>query len=240
MPRGGHLRLELACAALGDAAAERLAIPPGRYVRLTVADTGTGMDEATRARAFEPFFTTKEKGKGTGLGLSTVFGIAHQSGGAVSLDSAPGQGTRVIIHLPHTDAAPSVTAPAPVAEARGSETILLAEDDDQVRHLASTVLQQRGYRVLQASNGGEALLLCEQHEGAIELLITDVVMPRMSGRHLAERLAPLRPAMKVLYMTGYTDDAILRHGVAQTETALLQKPFTADELARRVRAALDG
>jgi two-component system cell cycle sensor histidine kinase/response regulator CckA len=209
-------------------------------VTLTVTDTGIGMDDATRVRMFEPFFTTKPLGKGTGLGLATVFGIVQQSGGAVGVRSAPGKGTSLTVHVPRTDAPPSISQPLPVLRLRGDETILLTEDDDQLRRLARVALQQHGYQVLDAANGGEALLLCEQHDGPIALLLTDVVLPRMSGRHLAERLQPLRPAMKVLYMTGYTDDAIVRHGVDRGDVPLLQKPFTADELLGRVRRVLDG
>jgi two-component system cell cycle sensor histidine kinase/response regulator CckA len=239
MPEGGRLTIEVASAEV-DEGPGAVELAAGTYVTLTVSDTGIGMDDATRVRMFEPFFTTKPLGKGTGLGLATVFGIVQQSGGAVTVRSAPGKGTTLTVHVPRTDALPSISQPLPVMRLRGDETILLTEDDDQLRRLARVALQQHGYQVLEAANGGEALLLCEQHDGAIALLLTDVVLPRMSGRHLAERLQPLRPAMKVLYMTGYTDDAIVRHGVDRGDVPLLQKPFTADELLGRVRRVLDG
>jgi two-component system cell cycle sensor histidine kinase/response regulator CckA len=239
MPEGGRLTIEVASAEV-DEGPGAVELAAGTYVTLTVTDTGIGMDDATRVRMFEPFFTTKPLGKGTGLGLATVFGIVQQSGGAVTVRSAPGKGTALTVHVPRTDAPPSISQPMPAMRLRGDETILLTEDDDQLRRLARVALQQHGYQVLEAANGGEALLLCEQHDGAIALLLTDVVLPRMSGRHLAERLQPLRPAMKVLYMTGYTDDAIVRHGVDRGDVPLLQKPFTADELLGRVRRVLDG
>jgi two-component system cell cycle sensor histidine kinase/response regulator CckA len=239
MPEGGRLTIEVALAELAEREGG-VELAAGSYVQLTVTDTGIGMDDATRIRMFEPFFTTKESGKGTGLGLATVFGIVKQSGGAIAVRSAPGRGTSLTVYVPRTDALPSQSQPLPALRLRGDETILLVEDDDQLRRLARVALQQHGYQVLDAANGGEALLLCEQHEGTIALLLTDVVLPRMSGRHLAERLQPLRPAMKILYMTGYTDDAIVRHGVERSEVPLLQKPFTADELLGRVRRVLDG
>jgi two-component system cell cycle sensor histidine kinase/response regulator CckA len=239
MPEGGRLTIEVASVELGERAGG-VELAAGTYVTLTVTDTGIGMDDATRVRMFEPFFTTKPLGKGTGLGLATVFGIVQQSGGAVTVRSSPGKGASLTVYVPRTDAPPSISQPLPAMRLRGDETILLTEDDDQLRRLARVALQQHGYQVLEAANGGEALLLCEQHDGAIALLLTDVVLPRMSGRHLAERLQPLRPAMKVLYMTGYTDDAIVRHGVDRGDVPLLQKPFTADELLGRVRRVLDG
>jgi len=208
---------------------------------LAVSDTGTGIPREIQAQIFEPFFTTKEQGKGTGLGLATVYGIVKQSGGYIEVDSEPGQGTVFRIYLPRLDAA-AVTVDRsvrPAAVAGGTETILLVEDEEGVRELARDILRASGYTVLEARNGAEALLLCERHQGPLDMLLTDVVMPRMSGRELAERLAPLRPELSVLFMSGYTDDAVIRHGVLAAGTAFLQKPFTPAALVLRVRETLD-
>jgi two-component system, cell cycle sensor histidine kinase and response regulator CckA len=214
--------------------------PPGPYVMLVVEDTGVGIDEATQAHVFEPFFTTKEPGKGTGLGLSTVYGIVKQSGGFLELASEPGAGSTFTIYLPRLEGivvTPKVKIPI-TASFRGEETILLVEDEDMLRGLLAKFLRLYGYTVLEARHGGEALLTCEQHPGPIHLMVTDVVMPQMSGRELADRLTPLRPGMKVLYMSGYTEDALVQHGVADLSVAFLQKPFRPIELARRVHAVL--
>jgi two-component system, cell cycle sensor histidine kinase and response regulator CckA len=220
---------------------EPLNITPGRYVMLSVRDTGSGMNEATIERIFEPFFTTKEKGKGTGLGLSTALGIVQQSGGAIGLESELGEGTLFRIYLPRTDRPVQSAYSIPPARVsnRSWETILLVEDEDQVRALARTALKRHGYQVLEAEQGEQALALCEQHVGSIHLLLTDVVMPRMGGRELAERATVLRPEMKVLFMSGYANDDIIAHGVMDESICLMQKPITPSGLARRVREVLD-
>ena len=242
MPTGGKLTIETGNVELDEHyASEHHGAKPGPHVMLSVSDTGTGMDSATVSRIFEPFFTTKEKGKGTGLGLSTVFGIVQQTGGTVWVYSEPGQGTTFKVYLPSVDAPVGPPpAAAPPATLRGAETILLVDDDDQVRLVTSAILQRNGYHVIVARNGGEALLHCEKFPGRIHMLLTDVVMPQMSGPELAARLASQRPDMKVLCMSGYTDDSIVRHGVLEARVAYVQKPVTPTALATKVRAVLDG
>ncbi|HYG64993.1 MAG TPA: response regulator, partial [Thermoanaerobaculia bacterium] len=206
------------------------------------SDTGTGMDKATMEKVFEPFFTTKEAGKGTGLGLATVHGIVHQSGGDIRVESALGTGTRFTILLPRAraEAEPEpVRAVRPREEATGSETILLVEDEDNIRGPAMEILESRGYTVLAASHAAEALAKAELHPGAIHLLVTDVIMPGMSGGQLAEHLARSRPGVRVLYMSGYPEDAISHHGVLSPEQRFLQKPFAVGLLLRTVREVLD-
>jgi signal transduction histidine kinase/ActR/RegA family two-component response regulator len=241
MPGGGNLTIETQNVDLDAGYAEQhLGIRPGPHVMLAVSDTGTGMDRATQQRIFEPFFTTKEKGKGTGLGLSTVFGIVQQSGGTVWVYSEMGKGTTFKIYFPRTDEpAVEVAAPVKVATVRGSETVLLVEDEEQLRIVARGILKRNGYEVLEARNGDEALLFCEKHQGTIHLLLTDVVMPRMSGPELAERAKSVRSDVKVLYMSGYTEDAIVHHRVLSPGIALLQKPITPDSLLRKVREVLE-
>ena len=241
MPTGGKLLIETANADLTEQYAEvHQPVSPGRYVMLAVSDTGIGMDRETKAKIFEPFFTTKEKGRGTGLGLSTVYGIVKQSGGYIWVYSEPGRGTTFKIYLPQVDAPAKPLAPP--AEARGvagTETILLAEDDEILRPLAKGLLEKLGYRVLDAESAEQALALARHHAGVIHLLVADVVMPGASGRELARRLAESRPDTRVLYMSGYTDDAIVQHGMLEPGLHFLQKPFTPAALARKLREVLD-
>jgi len=241
MPQGGKLTIETAVADLDESYAQaHIPVKPGSYMMLAVSDTGIGMDVETKAHLFEPFFTTKEKGKGTGLGLAMVYGIVKQTGGYVWVYSEPGRGTTFKIYLPRVEAAPEplVPKPAPVS-LRGSETVLMVEDEEAVRRLIRKVLETRGYVVIAAEGGAEALRLANAHDGVIHLLVTDVVMPGMSGRDLAQYLGSVRPETKVLYLSGYTDDAIIQHGVLEPGIAFLQKPFTPQGLARKVRQVLD-
>ena len=243
MPHGGKLTIETKNVLLGEEfVGNYLSVPPGRYVMLAVSDTGEGMTSDTAARIFEPFFTTKEVGKGTGLGLSTVYGIVQQSGGSISVYSEVGRGTTFKVYLPQTAGR---RTELPVCNedrelSKGTERILLVEDEDIVRGMAAEILEQSGYRVLQAKDGREGLVVADQFPGEIHLLLTDVVMPSMSGRQLAEQLMPRRPGMKVLYMSGYTDDSIVHHGVLGQGTPFIGKPFSPDALTRKIRETLDG
>lgn len=241
MPNGGKLTVQTQNVELDDSyARDHVGVTPGQYVLLAVSDTGSGIDAETRARIFEPFFTTKETGKGTGLGLSMVYGIVKQSGGHIWVYSEPEQGTTFKIYLPRVESEPdSVSSSQPLASTvRGSETILLVEDDHRVRELAHTVLTACGYHVLVAERPSNALSLCCQHGGPIQLLLTDVIMPECSGRELADKIVVQRPGIKILYMSGYTDAAIVHHGVLDDGTAFIQKPFTPAALTAKVREVL--
>jgi two-component system, cell cycle sensor histidine kinase and response regulator CckA len=242
MPRGGTLTLETTNVELDEDYVRRHAgVDAGRYVMLAVSDTGIGMDEGTLARMFEPFFTTKGEGKGTGLGLATVYGIVKQSGGHIWVYSERDHGTTFKIYLPRVDA-PADEAPAASARAatpHGTETILLVEDQEALRTMIREILEEQGYTVLEAEGGQAALEIARKHSGRIHLLLTDVVMPRMSGRELAERLAPERPECRALYMSGYSNGAISDRGMLMAGTALLEKPFTSERLGRSVREVLD-
>jgi two-component system, cell cycle sensor histidine kinase and response regulator CckA len=236
MPDGGTLTIRTGLALLDG---ERPELRPGPHALLAVTDTGCGMDEATRARVFEPFFTTKDVGRGTGLGLATVYGIVRQSGGAIDVESAPGRGALFTVYLPCATDAPAATPPPPPAGARGGEVVLLVEDQPEVRQIARRMLQQHGYAVLEARDGAEALAIHAQQAGRIHALVTDVIMPGMSGRELAEQLTGRQPGLPVLFLSGHTGDAVLRRGVCEENVAFLAKPFAPDELARKVREVLD-
>ena len=238
MPHGGSLQLETSNVTVDEAFAQQhTGLRPGDYVLLAVADTGSGMDLKVQARVFEPFFTTKEKGKGTGLGLATVYGIVKQSDGYIAVESAPGQGTRFRIYLPRVEAPATAPAqPEKPAAAAGSETILLVEDEESVRRLARAFLENRGYKVLEARDGPHAVEICEQRTVPIHLMVTDVVMPKMGGRELAQRVAPIRPEMKVLFVSGYTGDSLVLPG---PHAAFLEKPFGPGDLVKKVRQILD-
>jgi two-component system, cell cycle sensor histidine kinase and response regulator CckA len=242
MPDGGRILIQTSEADPDTARREHSLIEPGTYILLSVSDTGAGMDRETQSRIFEPFFTTKEKGKGTGLGLSTVYGIVKQGGGYIFAQSEPGCGTTFRIYLPRVaDPAdsPRVDKHAQAA-AGGSETVLLVEDEESVRELVRETLKTRGYTVIEASDGIAGMRVSEEYQGNIEILITDVVMPGMSGRELAKRVAAARPNIRVLYLSGYTEDAIIHEGALEPGTGFLQKPFTLQVLARKVREVLQG
>jgi PAS domain S-box-containing protein len=241
MPAGGTLRITTQDVELDEAfAARHPSVAPGPHVMLAVSDTGVGMDEVTRMRVFEPFFTTKEPGKGTGLGLSTVYGIVKQSGGSIWVDSELGRGTTFTIYLPRVEKVAQQGQPTrSTIPVHGTETILIVEDEEALRRVARRIVESAGYTVLTAANGGEALLLLERHDGPVHLMLTDVVMSGMSGTDLAARLVDIRPQMKVLYTSGYTDDAILQRGVLTAAMHFIHKPYATAELTRKVREALD-
>jgi signal transduction histidine kinase len=242
MPNGGKLTIETGVVHLGETySARQLGIQPGQHVTISISDTGVGMDEDTQSHLFEPFFTTKVPGRGTGLGLATAYGIIRQSGGAIGIVSELGIGTTARIYLPvaeaKADAAPK--KPAPAGPLNGAETILLVEDEARVRKLIVDVLAARGYRVLEATRGPEAIRLAAAENGPIHLAVVDVVMPEMSGPEVIRQIQPRRPELRVLYISGYTDEAIVHHGVLESGAAFLQKPFLPDVLARRIREVLD-
>jgi PAS domain S-box-containing protein len=240
MPRGGKLTIEVAVVEPDDAfCKDHPDVAPGPQVVISVTDTGVGMDAEVRKHIFEPFFTTKELGRGTGLGLATVYGIVKQSGGHIEVDTAPARGTTFRIFLPAVEAprpAPALSLDAVVG---GSETVLLVEDEAALRSLAQEILREQGYKVLAAGSGAEALELAHSHKAPIHLLVTDVVMPGMDGRELADRLVPVHAETRCLFMSGYTDDAVVRRGVREEGVPFLQKPFTIDALALKVREVLD-
>jgi CheY-like chemotaxis protein len=241
MPNGGRISISTGNHREAPAAGAPVDADAPPLVTLVVSDTGHGMDEQTLARIFEPFFSTKEVGKGSGLGLATVDGIVAQSGGRIRVTSKPNRGTTFTILLPSTTADLPLGAPdePPPASPTGSETVLLVEDEAALRRLSRRVLAQFGYTVLEAPNGEEALRLAEAYHGPIDLVLTDVVMPRLNGRDLAERVLVSHPESKILFMSGYTDDAVVQHGVQTREVALLRKPFTPYALAARIREVLD-
>lgn len=242
MPRGGRITVETQNVYLNEEyASSHTSVRPGYYILLAISDTGMGIDAETQKHIFEPFFTTKGDGKGTGLGLSTVYGIVKQSGGNIWVYSEVGRGTTFKIYLPRVEGAVE-TAEAVVASddlPRGAETILLVEDEEGVRELAREILESSGYKVLEAANGAEAVTICDDDDCSIDLLITDVVMPHMDGRQVAERLTAIRPQLRVLFMSGYTENAIVHHGVLDKGANFIAKPFSAEDLARKVRELLD-
>ena len=241
MPLGGTLTIETSDVVLDENYVRtHMGVKPGEFTMIAVSDTGHGMDAETRRRIFEPFFTTKEKGKGTGLGLATVYGMVKQTGGDIWVYSEPGQGTTFKLYFPRVREAVSDSAEGEAAAARrsGGETILVLEDEKAVRELTVRILQQLGYTILTASSGDEALEISRSHEGAIDVLLTDVVMPNMSGRQLADRLQESRPDAKVLYLSGYTENTVVHHGVLDAGVDFLPKPFSRENLARKLREVL--
>jgi CheY-like chemotaxis protein len=239
MPGGGRFTISGANETLERDLVSRLgAVPSGRYVRLSLSDTGHGMGEQVMSRLFEPFFTTKQRGEGTGLGLAVVYGLVRQNAGYVHVESAPGQGTSFSIYLPQADAAPERAREGPRGVRRGSETLLVVEDEDGVRSLLKAVLSGLGYTVIAASGGEEALQAAAAHAGPVRLLLTDVLMPGMTGPEVAKGMREARPGIKVLYMSGYAGDVLEKHGVG-SDALVLSKPFTVEEVSLRVREALE-
>jgi two-component system, cell cycle sensor histidine kinase and response regulator CckA len=241
MPKGGKITFETTNVEIDETYAQQhVPMNPGRYVMLSVRDTGTGMDLETRSQIFDPFFTTKDCGKGTGLGLSTVFGIVKQSGGTIGVYSEPGKGTAFKIHFPRCDKVPMIVEPIKPKQLRGgTETILLVDDATPLRMLTKLILEQCGYTVLDSGEPAEALRIAKGHKGSLPLMITDVVMPSFTGRVLAERLTADRPETKVLFTSGYADDETAKYGILGVDNAFLEKPFTRDDLVRKVRELLD-
>ena len=242
MPEGGKLTIETANVDLDQTyARSHVAVRPGPYVMLAITDTGFGMSPDVQARIFEPFFTTKEQGKGTGLGLSTVYGIVKQSGGNIWVYSEPGRGTSFKVYLPRVEEELTrVDTRVPIPEkTQGSETILLVEDEEAIRSLMRSILQEQGYTVLEAGHGPQALQISQTHSGPIHLMLTDVIMPQTSVREFAQKMWKLRPHLKILFASGYSDDAIVHHGVLEEGTNFIQKPFTIAGLTRKVREVLD-
>jgi CheY-like chemotaxis protein len=241
MPRGGSLQIETRNVMIDEAHAQlHPPLKPGPHIEMRVVDTGEGIPPDIRTRIFEPFFTTKGLGKGTGLGLSVVHGIVTQSGGSIDVTSESGQGTTFCVHLPVATDAPGLRRTSgDVAAVRGGETILLVEDEESIRRVAARALRGYGYVVLTADNGEEALEVLERHSAEVHIVVTDVVMPRMAGRELTEEVQRRRPGIKVLYISGYTDDAVVRHGIQQSEVAFLAKPYTPTVLVGKIREVLD-
>jgi CheY-like chemotaxis protein len=242
MPGGGRLTIETSNVFLDEEYSHvHPPVQPGSYVMLSVSDTGVGMDEKTASQVFEPFFTTKELGKGTGLGLSTVYGIVKQSGGFIWVYSEPGKGSTFKVYLPCT--ADRGVLPdkegSPVEDLRGEKSVLVVEDEESIRRLATEILGRYGYAVFTAGDGEEALRIATSHEGEIDLLLTDVIMPGMGGPELFERIRQLRPGIKVLYVSGYTNDAIVHQGVLDPGIAFLQKPYSPTSLVRKVKDVLE-
>jgi CheY-like chemotaxis protein len=242
LPNGGKLIIETRSAILDECyARSHASVRPGPYVMLAISDNGSGMDPETRARVFEPFFTTKGQGRGVGLGLATVYSIVKQSGGSIWVYSEVGQGTTFKIYLPRVGEIPraGIEKPARQGTLKGVETVLLVEDSHDVRELVSEILERNGYTLLAAAHGGEALEIHRRHEGSIDLVITDLVMPEMSGPELIARLAERDPRIKVLYMSGYTQDAAQHQGLPGCRAAFLEKPFSAEDMLRNMRSVLD-